>query len=334
VRERTGWAGDRHCTAAALLASTLILSGRRAEADPVLAEASFLYERQPGAEQCPAEPAIREQVALRLGYYPFRDGAARRVTVSLQPGAHGLSAHITTENARAGELAASRDIDSEGTGCDELAQAVVLAVSLAIDPMSMTRPRSPHPLPVTSPSVTRPDSPPAARVETVHPAASRGWSPWTTELSAQFRIGYGIVPTASVGPVAELRFVDGRLALLAEAGADVAVGTVNGVSASVLRGGAGVCGRVIWHFSACGRVDLGELEGTNSARGGKTDSQFYADIALGPRLDLPIWGDVHLVAAPELLAPLVPIALSVNGARVWSTGVVAGALEIGVGYRF
>src|SRR5204862_4286698 len=108
----------------------------------------------PGADTtgCPDEQTLRNAVSARLGYDPFRPDAERTLQVDIvvdrRHERRGLRAHVELRDA-AGNSAGSRDIGSQRSDCGELASALTLAISIAIDPMILTRPTPPAPAPPT-----------------------------------------------------------------------------------------------------------------------------------------------------------------------------------------
>ena len=98
--------------------------------------ASLAYERKGDARECPDRQALRDGVAARLGYDPFRDESDRHVRVVVR------SAEQTRYRARI-EIASPdrpkpgvRELTSDDPSCDDLARALVFTVSIAIDPGS------------------------------------------------------------------------------------------------------------------------------------------------------------------------------------------------------
>jgi hypothetical protein len=336
---RRGPPSFTHAAAGCLVGLALVLMTRAAGADPPLAQATLSYERQKGAEECPDESALREQVARKLGYDPFRAEAAQHVSIVLAGGPKGLHARITMADSSAASPAAtaSRQLDSGPGGCDELVQSVVLAVSLAIDPLSFAHPRAPasEGAPPAPNPPAAPEAEPKAETKAATPDAP---APWNVGLSLAGRVGAGLVPAVSAGPVIEAYLARKHWALVAQAGADLSTssdtpaGGTAGVKGSLLRAGVGVCGVVSWVL-LCARVDAGALEGsgTTAETSGAT---IYSDIALAPRLDLPLRRDFHLNVGGDLLAPLTPTKLRVTSTSSWTTPAIAGTLQLGLGYWF
>ena len=147
---------------AALLVAALV-GEARAAATP---HAHLIYLREVGAERCPEEAALRGAVTARLGYDPFSPEAQITLTVVIRRATKGLAASIEVADLL-GDPTGLRQLSSPNADCEELAPAVALAVSLAIDPESWGRtnplapaPPQPSPAPVTPPPVTPPPSQP------------------------------------------------------------------------------------------------------------------------------------------------------------------------------
>lgn len=120
------------------------------------------YERGAGAEQCPNEPSLRRSVAAHLGYDPFVAEATLHVVARITSSRRGLVG--TVEAREDGELVGEREIPSPTRDCVELARALALAISVAVDPFSLTRGQQPEPQEEPAPPVD-PLVPPAAEPE-------------------------------------------------------------------------------------------------------------------------------------------------------------------------
>src|SRR5262245_34038263 len=127
----------------ALLAVVLLgVDARSSFAEP--RRAQLRYARGPGAERCPDDATLRAAVTARLGYDPFTavaDGDVTIITVAIARAGRGLRAVIDLE-AR-GSPAGRRVLASPRPGCDDLAPTLELAISIAIDPLSLDRPAPP-----------------------------------------------------------------------------------------------------------------------------------------------------------------------------------------------
>jgi hypothetical protein len=116
--------------------------------------AHLLYAREAGAQSCPEESALRAEVAARLGRDPFAAQAPTTVSVFLSGKPQALRARIELSDPH-GEVTGNRDLTSRNPNCTELFNAVALAVSLAIDPLSFAD--IPAPRTSTTPQPKPPD---------------------------------------------------------------------------------------------------------------------------------------------------------------------------------
>src|SRR5262249_28836870 len=96
-------------------------------------EVRFRYAVAEGAEQCPSVQAVIDGVRARLGRDPFRDDAPLILRAGVAKKKKRLEAHIELRN-RACELLGERRLDAAKNECASLAEAMILAISIAIDP--------------------------------------------------------------------------------------------------------------------------------------------------------------------------------------------------------
>jgi hypothetical protein len=124
--------------------------------------ARLVYERDAAAPGCPDEGVLRAEVAKRIGFDPFTDDAPRTIVCRVARLGHGLRARIEV-GADGDRPRATRELFSKQDDCHELAEAVVVALSIAINPLvSPTRADGVPPVPTASP-----------RSAPVEPAATR-----------------------------------------------------------------------------------------------------------------------------------------------------------------
>ncbi len=136
-----------------------------AEARASEREVELRFDRIAGSEICLDEAQLRGEVGARLGYDPFVAESPSRIFVTIAPteGSDGFSAEI--EFDKEGEADSGvRSFEVEDPSCGELAEAVVFAVSVAIDP---GRALSPAPDPVDE---AQPDLPAERAEPVVEPA--------------------------------------------------------------------------------------------------------------------------------------------------------------------
>lgn len=129
-------------------------------------DARLDYRVQSGVQGCPDERWVHAAVSARLGRDPFTDAAATHVEVDISsstPPALEAQLVVTRESGRVGR----RRLDSPSGDCMELASAVELAISLALDPDLRGEQPAPQPPPkqeapvVTAPPpVVAPPAPP------------------------------------------------------------------------------------------------------------------------------------------------------------------------------
>lgn len=160
-------------------ASTLLLClalacASRAEA----AGWALLWERQPEAASCPEAEEVKTAVERRLGTRVFVEPEEARYTLAatLARGAEGMGAELTVRDAR-GAVVGERRHQTRSGSCAELGEALVLIVSLLVDPHaeppapSLSAPPlaagTPWPTPAPPPTPSAPRPPPA-------PERSRG----------------------------------------------------------------------------------------------------------------------------------------------------------------
>ena len=233
----------------------------------------LVYQRAADAEHCPNETALRNSVTARLGYDPFDPRASETISASIAPKGQDLVALLEVRN-KSGKLTGSRKIDSRASDCGELFSAMSLAISIAIDPLSISRPSKVPAKPPPAPPQCPPPPPPAPVSEPSCPAAP---APVHFHASLGVLTSFGAAPGVAVGFRVQtgVRYkaasvsLEGRMDL--PASTDTLVGTV----ASSLRLATLVpCGHLSY-FAGCALVSLGGLQGENVALE-RRDTTFFA----------------------------------------------------------
>ena len=136
----------------------VLLIGRTAMATP---NAQMHYTRGSGAESCPDEPSMRRAVASQLGYDPFDAQASTSVEASIVRKDDRLVGRVDV--VRPDEPPGKRELSSREVDCEHLASAMALTISMAIDPMVISRPPPvAAPLPPPMATLPPPSSPPPA----------------------------------------------------------------------------------------------------------------------------------------------------------------------------
>lgn len=380
---RSGALAGLFCATAGLAAPPSSPPAARAAADPRSGAAApraagapsgrapairFVYVRGEGAEQCPDEQGLRDEIGARLGYDPFLAPAplatptvgGPALSVSIVRRGTTLHGHVALLDA-AGRSLGARDLVAQAGDCDGLVQALLLASSLALDPLGATRPRAPKvaapPAPAPAAAPAAPPARPAVAPDRPRSSARRAEA---AGRSSRMEVGAGLVGSAGAAPAAAMGFdlsVSERWAsssLGLEGRADL--------PASVSAGGGSVEAQLLFAelvpclrrglFGACALLAAGaeEAEGVN-LRAGRHLTTFFAGAGARALADLPIGrfgpasppaggpdsteGDgLSLRLWLDLLAPVARTALYVGDAEVWSSPTLSGALGLALVARF
>ncbi|MDF2694506.1 MAG: hypothetical protein K0S65_2889 [Labilithrix sp.] len=154
--------------------------------------AKLTYTRGSGAEACPDEPALREAVAQKVGRDPF-DGEDVFVDVHIERHTDELTGEV--EVREGGVVRGKRSLSSTSSSCDELASALVVTISVALDPARFgVPPRRTAPPPTASPAdrpffdEARPSAPPSNQKQ------ERGFS-W--DVGAGAGGAFGVAPATA-----------------------------------------------------------------------------------------------------------------------------------------
>jgi hypothetical protein len=113
----------------------------------------LVYAREPGAEKCADEGALRSAVAARLGYDPFFPWAKTTPTVNVRREGGAYRAHVALIDDK-GLARGTRDLADTRDDCAELLPAMALGISIALD---MLDPRPPAPPPPEPPKPPEPE---------------------------------------------------------------------------------------------------------------------------------------------------------------------------------
>ena len=144
--------------AVALVAVAISLAdGKVAHAAP---SARLVYLRNPGAESCPDDQAIRSAVSVRLGYDPFLAFAPATLFAEISKVGREYRARIKLVDDN-NVVRGTRELAYEGENCADIIDTMALSMSIAIDPTSLMR----RPEPAASP----PGGPPTATATATAP---------------------------------------------------------------------------------------------------------------------------------------------------------------------
>jgi hypothetical protein len=313
------------------MSPSLLLTLAVVSASPKAAEGARIdYLRNPGAESCADENSLRQAVAAHLGYDPFRADAQRILIVRVDKTPHGWSASLELHDAK-GALLGERHLDSSGSDCSELSSALALALSIAIDPLVLSRPKKSTPTPEVPTQVT-PVKPPSTPTSTSTSAPTTPSSPTFFPFADLGLDGsLGDTPSWAFGAWVGvgLRWADVSLGLEVHATLPSRQAAEGGwVVASLLEATAVPC----WHrsyFGVCSLLSAGTLEGKGEElMGARSVSSPY--VALGARLQVAVPREARFAAAVhlDLMVPVVRTTLFVGNEPVWTLSPVALSLGL------
>ncbi|MBI2389450.1 MAG: hypothetical protein HYV09_07620 [Deltaproteobacteria bacterium] len=327
----------RPLRAAVLIAIGLCAPFAIADAPP----AKLAYDRGPGTEACPDEPAMRQAVAARLGHDPFVDQADRTVDVRFVRVGSTLRGTIEIRDA-SGKVAGARTLESKRLDCKELAEAMTLAISLALDPLAGAPPKASASASASAPApaaASAPASAPAsasASAPAFAPAPVRSADVPPPPLPHQgLRValgghgGFGVAPRTNVGVIAAIGFrtprwsvdLEGRrdLPATAELGAGNATSSLFAASLvpCLMRGPLGVCAI----------ASIGALQASGSdVANARSATGLWAAFGVRLATEVPLLGPLAIGVHGDLLAPVVRTTLRLDGDDVYTTSVLAAAL--------
>jgi hypothetical protein len=284
--------------------------------------------------RCPSEASLREAVARRIGRDPFTESSERAVEVHVEHREGTYRARI--ELMRAGVHEGQREVVARASDCDALTEATALSLALVLEPAQLFVARRAPPSPLLPRWIVADD--------VVRPSPAPASEPWRARPRlARFRAALGVLgafgasphPTMGSSLLLGVRFGRWFSANL-EARADLPAesGGAERVRSSLVLGGLCPCAHVGW-FTACGLGALGALLGQGvGAQTVRHDESLFA--ALGGRggIEAPIGGPLALRVHADLLFPVTPTALQLDGHEVWRTPPVSGALGLGLGAEF
>jgi hypothetical protein len=306
----------------------------------------LVFERQPGAESCPGEEAIRAAVVGRLGVDPF-DSESKKVIRCTMGGATGrLEARIEVV-ASSTSRPATRELVSKRSDCIELGDAVVLALSIAINPRFAAGPAktsaatelsaAPEPPPPT-PLPEVPARTPAARA----PAASPPTVIHATPVRGANEFAVGVEGGAATGLAPGAAAVSAGFGIAARRGAFSLGLDGRLVGPSSTRVTGGTLEAWLWNvslapcfhqgaFAGCGVIAAGALNarGDGFALSNETINPY---LGLGGRgvFQYPHTGRLRLRVTGEIAFPLVITHLVVDGGDAWVSPRVSAALNLGL----
>lgn len=318
--------------------------------------ARLVYTRNQSAASCPDQPALASAVAARLGYNPFVAFADQTIVAEVT--ARGETARARAELVgKDGVALGSRELTGSLTQCEDLVASLALAISITLDPMSLSSqaevaPRSsgdrtaskasppedvvglqqPVPRRLADVAPSSPLGPPRAE------ASSSSASSVSADIDLGAVVGLGFLPNLAPGLRGGVRLRTRRISLGLEGdglwpSSEPAVGA-SGVRASLLLARVYPCVD-LGPIAGCALASFGRLhaagEGVSDAR---EESSFYSalgvrivgTVSVGTRWSLLLHGDIEKI----LTFP----AFQLNGREVWRPSAFSADAGLALSYRF
>lgn len=320
--------------ASCLAAAGLVMAGERPDA-------KLTYARKPGATICPDEPLMRQLVAARLGYDPFRDESKRAITVTITREPKGFRAVLELRDA-AGSVVGTRTLTSSSSDCNELASSIALALSIAIDPVgdapapSASGSSSATPVPTSAPPIpTISLAPPPAASSSAAPLPPKPLWPFAgiggvAALAAAPDLAFGLTTVfglrADWYSVAIEGRVDAEASKRAPAGGEVTSSIVAGAIVPCLHRDV---------LMVCGIAAYGSLRGVGSGvRNARRNESPWSALGARVGLEARVLGPIALRAHADLLAVTTRTTLRIDSTDAWTTPPVSVLLGLGVVAHF
>ncbi len=175
-------------------------TGPSPEAAPVRYELHWTMAE--GTDSCPGEGAVAAEIATRLGRNPFTHGTEETLHVALS-GAPGDWRATLAVHQGDGTVDWSQPLESDDASCYTMADALVLAIVLMIEPAALVAPPElPSEPPVSTPSVSNRSEEESPGEATEEPPAPTEESPSSYPLHGRVgaSVSGGLLPrtTAAV----------------------------------------------------------------------------------------------------------------------------------------
>jgi hypothetical protein len=291
-----------------------------------LPSARLVYHLGPGADGCPDEKALRSEVAVRLGYDPFSSASDRTISLSITRDDNELRARAEWVES-SGETRGLREMAMPLQRCDELARAMALSISIAIDP---ERERTGPLAPASSSAVVPATGEPVLSATSVPASALSGGgaaSPTRVDASGSLRweAGVGAFASAGTGPtprfggMASAALRVGRFSFGVEPRAEIPSDAPNGrFAASLAELRVVPCIHLPNAVHTCVVASPGILSAWGLGNPlASTDST--AIFGLGGRLgfELQLSGLLALRIQGDLVFHLVPVQVTWLGTELW-----------------
>jgi hypothetical protein len=324
------------------LASAALLLAAPALAEPPRASLRLEYSRGPGGEACPAEGALHDEVARRMGYDPFDPAAAERLTIVVARQGRGFAAQLS-RYAAGGAQTWAETFPVRGDDCSVLIAGLASEIRALLAPVQS----QPAPAPARGPlfggeavGVAPPPASPPRDARAPAPTPTRALR---FELAADAHMTISGAPAVTGGATvrAAARWpwfgigAEGRFdapAVTSTEGIKGAPGAQ--VSAQTLAGAVVPCAYYpnasVQPFG-CGVVALGAMS-VQGAGVNMPARDAHPVFETGPRvgLDIPLHSRVALRASFEALFFVGVPQIHLAGSVVWRSPPVTGLGGLGL----
>jgi hypothetical protein len=335
------------------MAAVLLAFGPRAAraADPPRINVRLSYLRGPGAQSCPPEQALHDEVATRMGYDPFTPDAPDRIVATLTRSTRGLVATVERFDSKGIPQWDPKTYDPLNVPCGQLVRAMGIYISYRFLPLVA-------PLPSETPSLLTPPAPSAASSSVAPPAPSPPPPPppeapppspvppspaaprraYRVELGLSPLVAFGFAPRPTVAGALHVGLRWPSFSIAAEGRADAPASSSPDPLPSATLGTLMVGGSVVptWHvapvaiwprfFLLFGGVFttaavLAHGEGIPTAQHGVA---LY--MGTGPRAGVNLWLGSSLIASlyGDAVVSIKPAEATIGGMEVWRTAPVSG----------
>jgi hypothetical protein len=306
----------------------------------------LLYVREAGAENCPAEMPLRLSVTARLGYDPFSPTASSAVFARIGHSSEELEGSVELVDAT-GISRGRREMRSSAASCDEMARALALSISLAIDPENDAPDVMPTPLQPSAPAPAAAPLPPPPLPSPGKLDADRG-GPTAQPLGASARLGHalalsaltvsGFAPAPAFGGGVSYRLRWSSWAV--EAGGLAASSLDSDIDATTRMHTTLAAGELVGCFlyQALELCAVGMAGATWSSATGLEQPRTASGglLAGGARvgLALALPGPFEALVRGGLLGVASPLRAEIDGVEVWRAPPFSATLALGARWRF
>ncbi|WP_437513484.1 hypothetical protein [Sorangium sp. So ce1099] len=307
-------------------AAAALLLPWRAGAAPQRAAVQLEYRRAPGAERCPGEALLREEMARQLGYDPV-DPAAELQASALVFRGPSREMHATMELHDAeGAVTWSRHLVAYNDDCRELVMNMALSLRVALDPSLRVQP-APAPDAGWGPE-------PASPFEAAAAAPVRLAGP-ELRLGVAAAAVFGVLQDTTPGTALHvaLRYPSFSIGLEGHVQWPAAMSVDReAVSTWIAAANAVPCSQAR-HLFACAFVSLG-VATTSSAGVELIDTSSFW-LATGPRvgIEMPFSDRIAVQVYGDIVLRLSELRIETPEAVLWVPPSVGGLVGLRVDFR-